>query len=171
MRKSIIDDPEVMELFEKDPLPDKKTFARMIAQAGVDPLPLRELGEPFDFKAKPKWRVFEHCDFTYLNAEVPLPNADVNLFEALEEFEKDFECIQWVNDETKRDRKSVTLEGKHRILMLLWDWWKFLAYRHPDPGFRDVFRNLADEASAMSLVLRKKIMARITAQRAEEGKQ
>ena len=81
MSKSIIDDPEVTELFEKDPLPDKRTFARMIVQAGIDPLPLRELGEPFDFKAQHKWRVFDNCDFTYINSEVPLPNADVDLFE------------------------------------------------------------------------------------------
>jgi hypothetical protein len=130
--------PDVMELFEKDPLPRYRVFARMIAQHWIDPLPLRELGEPFDFKRE-KWRVFDNCDFTFLNSEVPLPNADVDLLQALKEFERDVEHSEQAFDWARRDpqkRRELSKEKLCRIICVLWDWHRFWAYRHPDPEIR-----------------------------------
>src|SRR6516225_3495865 len=156
MSKSIIDDPEVTELFEKDPLPDKRTFARMIVQAGIDPLPLRELGEPFDFKAQPKWRVFDNCDFTYINSEVPLPNADVDLFECFEEYKSDVEQSAYALNSQKP--RSLSFEKLFRINRVMWDWHRFWAYRHFDPAARRKFADEADEMDTQMQALDRKML-------------
>jgi hypothetical protein len=140
--------PDVMELFEKDPLPRYRVFARMIAQHWIDPLPLRELGEPFDFKAQKRWRVFEICDFTYISSVVPLPNSDVDLIEANERFEEDVEHSEQAINWAKRDpkmRRELSKEKLCRIITVLWDWARFWAYRHPDPEIRRKNGDAAEE--------------------------
>jgi hypothetical protein len=88
-------------------------LAREIVMAGIDPLPLEELGEPFDFE---KWRPsksepMEAADLLWINPVVPPPDARVDLDRAWDEFKRD------------SDRCRRMLESFSRLL-------KFASTRH-----------------------------------------
>jgi hypothetical protein len=159
-----------MELFEEIPI-NRELFARLIAQTPYDPLPFREIGAEFDFKDHPKWRVFPGDDFTYVNSEIPLPNADCNLGQCFEEFVKDVEQCNYALKLSRKDpkRRDLSIADLCRIARVHWDWARFLAYRHPDPDERRRYLEFADRIDGTMRMVNRMLMDEVNSRREAEA--
>jgi len=125
-----------------------RDFARLMVQAEFDPLPKRELGEVFSFKLLKKWVPIEGVE---INVVVPLPNADLDLFEALREFEKDVEHCRLA-----LERARLSIADLNRIIGIMWEWFRFMSLRHPEADARRVFGEAAFETDkAVRLLVRR----------------
>jgi hypothetical protein len=109
-------------------------MARMIAQADVDPLPVEEWGEPFEFSKFKISVTGDEVDFDCINAKVPEPNSQVDLLTALKQFQRDAECCA-----NKLNSGKLTIEALVLISNNQYSWATFLAARDPNPRMRTLF--------------------------------
>jgi hypothetical protein len=107
-------------------------MARMIAQTDYDPLPPEKWGEPFEF---PERRINVTGDnrdfFDPIHAEIPKPNAQVDLSIAWSEAQKDQKAIAAI-----LARSDLSLRALQQIYTRLLEWDRFWAVRHPNPEMR-----------------------------------
>jgi hypothetical protein len=87
------------------------------------------------FKFTHKYKVFEGDLFATasINANVPQPDAQVDIKVALKEFRRD---VRNVNDIYSRGA-TLSVEGNWRIILNHRDWAEFLSVRHPNPMVRE----------------------------------
>jgi len=121
-------------------------MARVIAQADSDPLPTEEWGQPFDYDDYGKMSLDPNDTFSEcINAEVPEPNAQVDLLYALKEFERDVKAA----DAFYAGRSdSRSLSANWLIFENHWKWDRFWALRHPNPRTRLAFQHSFAEIDA-----------------------
>jgi hypothetical protein len=124
-------------------------LAKLIVLSQYDPIPPRELGEVFDFKDHRKIALFPKDDFGWINEDVPLPNADVDLFVALREVERDFENMREVLSLSRSSSRRLSLQTLCRIVCVTFDWQRFWAQRHPNPETRRKYADACDESLVM----------------------
>jgi hypothetical protein len=118
-------------------------IASKIVSVRIDPI--EPTGEPFVFQNRRPNCQACFDDPLWINEEVPLPDADVDLIDALEEYKRD------------AVRAAVLLESKPGIEQLLrihqnqLDWFGFWAASHPVPEMRETFgQRLAEREAAMA---------------------
>jgi hypothetical protein len=120
-------------------------MARMFAQAEYDPLPPDEWGEPFEFSM---WRVSlfgREFDFDCIHAEVPKPDAQVDLLIALRECVRDMKAIAAIY----AAHPDLSLLINWKIYSRLLEWERFWAVRHLDPKVRKSSERRVLEMEAM----------------------
>ena len=102
-------------------------MARMIAQTDYDPLPPEKWGEPFEF---PERRINVTGDnrdfFDPIHAEIPKPNAQVDLWIAWKRAQQDQKAIAAI-----LARSDLSLAALFQIYTRLLEWERFLAVRIP----------------------------------------
>jgi hypothetical protein len=118
-------------------------MARMTAQPDYDPLPPEEWGEPFDFSGR-KVCVFDDDDFACISADVPKPDAQVDLRRAGQEWESDLATVAAIYD----SGRELSVAQNWLLFLNGWDWLRFWSVRHPDAKARAKFAAAeADEAA------------------------
>lgn len=135
-------------------------MARLIAQADRDPLPLERWAAPFEFSNRIK---IIDDDFLTINAEVPEPDAQVDLQTAHQEWLSDIGKVA----EIYESGAQLTLTQHWRIFLNGWDWFRFWSERHPNPVARAQFAQSAREYDIAAQRFREKAAARIQPQRNE----
>src|SRR5262245_53231881 len=120
-------------------------IARMIAQAEYDPLPPKDWGEPFEFPQRGISVIGDEWDFDAINAEVPKPDAQVDLRVAWREAERDQRAIAAVFAR----HSDLPLGALWQIYNRLLEWERFWAVRHLDPETRKASEKRVLEMEAM----------------------
>ena len=90
--------------------------------------------QPFSFDQK--YYVFEGdvLDLSVINAQVPAPNAQVDIDVALAEWKRDVRNV----DSIYSWGAPPSIEGNWRILLNHRDWCLFWSIRHPNAAVRDI---------------------------------
>jgi hypothetical protein len=120
-------------------------MARMIAQADYDPLPPEEWGEPFEFPQRKISVIGDEWDFDCIHAEVPKPDAQVDLLIALRECVRDMKAIAAIY----AAHPDLSLLVNWKIYNRLLEWERFWAVRHLDPELRKASERRVLEIEAM----------------------
>ena len=109
--------------------------------------PIRPKGKRFEFGRKVQG-LSDDDFFSWINAEVPAPDAKVDLFKAWDEMRSDDEAGEWIM-ENKPTNANVL-----RVMANQLAWMKFGAVRWPTENGRKAFRALGElqEATITSLI-------------------
>jgi hypothetical protein len=132
-------------------------MARIIAQADYDPLPPEEWGAPFEFATHKVSAFDDEYDFDCFNAEVPRPNAQVDLRVAWQEYERDVKNIDCIYAAKPR----LSIAKNWQLFMNQWDWVRFWSVRHPDAEAREMYRRSLRKADAAADRIADKAEARL----------
>jgi hypothetical protein len=138
------------ELYEEASLRLGMTVIEIIrfieAMLMVEMDPIRPTGEKFEFGRKVQG-VPDH-DFSWINAEVPAPNARVNLWIAWAQMENDHRACEFIM--SNQPSCSTVLAVMRNQLA----WHRFGAMRWPSANGRKAFHGLAEiqEASITALI-------------------
>ena len=99
---------------------------------------------PFTFDQK--YYVFEGdvLDLSVINAEVPTPDAQVDIDVALEEWKRDVRNVRDIS----LFGAQPSIEGNFRILLNHCDWCLFWASRFPNPAVRELQKLALHEFNA-----------------------
>jgi hypothetical protein len=108
-------------------------MARMMVQTEFDPLPPEEWGEPFEFPERGISVIGDEWDFDFIHAEVPKPDAQVDLRDALIGAARDQRAIAAIFAR----HSKLPLEALWRIYNRLLGWERFWAVRHLDSDVRE----------------------------------
>ena len=123
--------------------------AFILLEMGGDPLK-QPRGELFVFQSK-RERIeplkAEDIDFWWFNKEVPLPDANVDLLVALDEFKRDSDHIASL---LTYDAAKLSIERLVAISTNRLSWFRFFAARHPNATERAIFAKLAAELEALT---------------------
>jgi hypothetical protein len=120
-------------------------FVRTLVMTETDPI--RARGKRFEFgrKISPG---DPYDDFHWMNAEVPAPDARLDLWQAWDEMNSDHRACEWImaHEPTNSDVLKVM---KNQLA-----WFRFCAVRWPTENGRKAFRGLSEiqEASITSLI-------------------
>jgi hypothetical protein len=120
-------------------------MARMMAQADYDPLPPEEWGEPFEFPQRRISVIGDEWDFDCIHAEIPKPDAQVDLRIALIEAERDQRAIAAI----LARHSDLPLGALWQIYNRLLEWERFWMVRHLDPEIRKSSERNVQEIKAM----------------------
>jgi hypothetical protein len=120
-------------------------MARMMAQADYDPLPPEEWGEPFEFPERRISVIGDEWDFDCIHAEVPKPDAQVDLRVAWKEAERDQRAIAAIFAR----HSDLPLRALWQIYNRLLQWERFWMVRHVDPEIRKASERQVLEIEAM----------------------
>jgi hypothetical protein len=120
-------------------------IARMIVQAEYDPLPPEEWGEPFEFPQRGISVIGDEWDFDAINAEVPKPDAQVDLRVAWREAERDQRAIAAIFAR----HSDLPLGALWQIYNRLLEWERFWMVRHLAPEIRKASERNVQEIEAM----------------------
>jgi hypothetical protein len=118
-------------------------MARMILQADVDPLSPEEWGEPFDFPERKLSVLDDEFDFHCINAEVPKPDAQVDLAIAWKEFLRDLQSVAAIH----ASHPDLPFRASRLIFNNHFDWLRFWSARHPDAEAKAKFKRRLSAAS------------------------
>lgn len=134
-------------------------LASKIVSVQIDPV--QATGGPFVFKNRRLNCEESVLDPLWINDEVPAPDADVDLLDAMDEFKRDVvRAAELLED-------KLTLDESWRINKNQRDWFRFWAARHPIPEVRERFSQcLAEREAAMEPIYNK---ADALARRYREG--
>ena len=132
-------------------------MARMMAQAEYDPLPPEDWGEPFEFPERRISVTGDDFDFDCIHAEVPKPDAQVDLLVALKEAERDQRAIAAIFAQ----HRDLSLRALYQIYNRLLEWERFWAVRHLDPEIRKASKREVQEIEAMMNGFRGKAKAKL----------
>jgi hypothetical protein len=105
-------------------------LARMFASLEIDPL--HEKGESFMFHHNPRTLPIDLDDFCSFSTEVPPPDANVNLFDAMSECRRDAEECEYALEH------DLSIERLRAITLNQLSWQRFWAVRHPSPELREL---------------------------------
>jgi hypothetical protein len=115
--------------------------ARMAASMEMDPLKVK--GEWFVFQHnRPRTTPIDLDDFCSFNTEVPPPDANVNLFDAMAECRRDAENCEYA---LKHD---LSLKRLRQISLNQLAWQRFWAMRHPNAEMRELLAKRVKEGEA-----------------------
>jgi hypothetical protein len=119
-------------------------MARLMDQAEYDPLPPEDWGELFDFPERGISVIGDEWDFDFIHAEIPKPDAQVDLRIALIEAVRDQRAITAIFAR----HRDLSLEALWQIYNRLLEWERFWAVRNLDPEVREASKRnvLAIEA-------------------------
>ena len=120
-------------------------ITRIMAQADYDPLPPEEWGEPFEFPQRKISVIGDDCDFDCIHAEVPKPNAQIDLLEAWNAAEQDQIAIAAIFAR----HSDLSLAALFQIYNRLLEWERFWAVRHLDAEIRKASARQVPEMEAM----------------------
>jgi hypothetical protein len=120
-------------------------MARMFAQAEYDPLPPEEWGEPFEFPERKVSLFGDEFDFNCIHAEVPKPDAQVDLLVARIEYGRDMRAFAAIY----AAHPDLSLLVNWKIYDRLLEWERFWAVRHLDSETRKASEKEVLEMEAM----------------------
>ena len=115
-------------------------LARTFASLEIDPLQVK--GEPFVFHRNPRTAPIDLDDFCSFNTEVPPPDANVNLFDAMAECRRDAENCEYALEH------DLSIERLRAISLNQLSWQRFWAVRHPNVDLRELFAKRVKEIEA-----------------------
>jgi hypothetical protein len=120
-------------------------FLRALLMTETDPI--RPRGKRFEFgrKIRPS---DPYDDFNWMNAEVPLPDAKVDLWTAWDEMRSDHQACQWIMEHEPTNSDVL------KVMRNQLAWNRFGAVRWPTENGRKAFHALSElqEASITSLI-------------------
>jgi hypothetical protein len=105
-------------------------LARMFASLEIDPL--EEKGPSFMFDHNPRTLPIDLDDFCSFSTKVPPPDANVNLFDAMEECRQDAENCEYALEH------DLSIERLRAITLNQLSWQRFWAVRHPSQELREL---------------------------------
>lgn len=111
-------------------------LARATVQVMIDLVEVT--GEAFVFQNRRERRepfgTYENdFDLAWINREVPAPDAQVDLIEALQQFKSDIGRGQMILNDKPSTADQVRVSDNHRA------WFRFWSVRHPHPAMRAKF--------------------------------
>jgi hypothetical protein len=131
-------------------------MARMMAQAEYDPLPPEKWGEPFEFPERKVSVTSEECDLDCIHAEIPKPNAKVDLRIALIEAMRDQRAIAAIFAR----HSNLSIAALFQIYNRLLEWERFSAVRDRNPEVRETSKRNVQEMEAKMNGFREKAKRR-----------